>query len=75
MAVVIVPNSTINSDRSSPKASTKAIVGDGNWRYLLALSGAAWGYAIWSLGLRLGDRILLRRGPDLIAGLSNRAAV
>ncbi len=52
-----------------------AIVGDGNWRYLLALSGAAWGYAIWSLGLRLGDRILLRRGPDLIAGLSNRAAV
>lgn len=52
-----------------------AVVGDGTWRYLLPVIGAAWGYAIWSLGLRFGDRILLRRGPDLIAGLSGRAAV
>jgi hypothetical protein len=52
-----------------------AIVVNGSWRYVLPVIGAAWGYAIWSLGLRFGDRILVRRGPDLIAGLSNRAAV
>ena len=43
------------------------------WALPLALVGMAWGCAVWSVGVRLGARRLVRRGPELLAELSARA--
>ena len=43
------------------------------WAWPIAFVGPLWGAGCWMLGIRLGTRRLVGRGPELLAELSSRA--
>ncbi|MEZ5215144.1 MAG: hypothetical protein R2705_07490 [Ilumatobacteraceae bacterium] len=46
---------------------------DEPWVAIIGVVGIVWGAAVWMLGVRLGARRLMVRGPELIAELSPKS--